>query len=277
LSPDFFHIDDQKHVSSMSARPPVLRPITQHQPPNSARQANGTDIYISRNQFTAIKNSRESLTTDDITNLKREKQNLIQERSLLKARLARYANFNRHPKPPGRNQHIANSLEQQVRTLEQLTAAKRAEIAQLIYSDRAAVISELQEESKMLHLELMRLRKSKQESEASLRDVTAQLKEACEKYSPAVLARQDKTIKNLEREIAAQRAKNDTIKEKVAQMKAEQEDSQYQEQNMKVHRQIDSLRSQIKQEQQEIAAIDQQMAQMKADHAAEMTRLQSDL
>jgi predicted RNase H-like nuclease (RuvC/YqgF family) len=129
----------------------------------------------------------------------------------------------------------------------------------------------------MLHLELMRLRKAKQESEASLRDVTAQLREACERYSPAVLARQDKTIKNLEREIAAQRAKNDTIKEKVAQMKAEQENAQYQEQNMKVHRKIDSLRSQIKQEQQEIAAIDQQMAQMKADHAAEMQRLQLEL
>jgi chromosome segregation ATPase len=261
----------------MSVKPELVRPVAQRHPPNSARMANGTDLYISRNQFTAIKNSRESLTTDDIMNLKREKQNLIQERSLLKARLQRYANFNRHPKPPGRNQQIANSLEQQVKTLEQLTAAKRAEIAQLIYSDRAAVISELQEESKMLHLELMRLRKSKQESEASLREVTAQLKEACEKYSPAVLARQDKTIKSLEKEIATQRAKNDTIKEKVAQMKAEQENSQYQEQNMKVHKQIDSLKAQIKQEQQEIAAIDQQMAQMKADHAAEMQRLQSEL
>jgi hypothetical protein len=254
-----------------------VRPVAQRHAPNSARIANGTDLYTARNQFTAIKNSRESLTTDDIINLKREKQNLIQERSLLKARLARYANFNRHPKPPGRNQQIANSLEQQVHTLEQLTAAKRAEIAQLIYSDRAAVISELQEESKMLHLELMRLRKEKQESEVTLKEVTAQLKDACEKYSPAVLSRQDKTIKTLEREIAAQRARNDGIKDKVAVMKAEQENTAYQEQNSRVHKQIDSLRAQIKQEQQEIAALDEQMAQMKADHAAEMQRLQSEL
>jgi hypothetical protein len=261
----------------MAAKPEVVRPFPQRHAPNSARIANGTDLYSARNQFTAIKNARESLTTDDIVNLKREKQNLIQERSLLKARLARYANFNRHPKPPGRNQQIANSLEQQVRTLEQLTAAKRAEIAQLIYSDRAAVISELQEESKMLHLEIMRLKKTKQEAEASLREVSTELKDAQEKYSPTVLSRQDKIIKQLEKEIAAQRGRNELIKEKVAQMRAEQAGMQHQEENSKVHQQIDSLKAQIRQEQQEIAALDQQMAQMKADHAAELQRLQSEL
>lgn len=262
----------------MSARPEVVRPFSGKNGASSARSHNDRDgLYTARNQFTAIKNSRESLTTDDIVNLKREKQNLLHERTILKAKLARYANFNRHSKAPGRNQQIANSLERQVRTLEQLTAAKRAEIAQLIYSDRAAVITELQEESKMLHLELMRLRKAKQDTEYDLNEISAQLEEACQKYSPAVLNKQHKVIKGLEKEIANQRSRNEKIREKVDQMRREQEENGYQDQNEKVQKTIEALKQKIKREQQEIAAIDKQMAQMKDEHAREMQELQSQL
>ena len=127
---------------SASARPELIRPFSHKNPPNSARAPEYRSMYAARNQFTAIKRSSENITTDDIVNLKREKQNLLQERTLLKAKLARFADINRHPKDAGRNQQIANSLERQVRTLEQLTASKRAEIAQLkgIQPKRAHVI-----------------------------------------------------------------------------------------------------------------------------------------
>jgi uncharacterized sporulation protein YeaH/YhbH (DUF444 family) len=259
----------------MTGRPEVVRPVTGRNPPHSARGQGDQGLYSARNQFAAIKNSREGLTTEDIVNLKREKQNLIQERSILKAKLARYANFNRHAKPPGRNQQIANSLERQVHTLEQLTAAKRAEIAQLIYSDRAAVVTELQEESKMLHLELMRLKRTKQDTENDLREISMQLQEAQRKYSPSVLNKQHKQIRALERQIAAQRARNEKIKEKVSQMKKEQEEQNYQEQNDKMQKEIESLKAKIRREHQEIAALDKQMEQMKENHAMEMQKLQS--
>jgi DNA repair exonuclease SbcCD ATPase subunit len=224
-----------------------------------------------------MKNSGESLTTDDILNLKREKQNLIRERTLLKVKLARYGSFNRHSKPPGRNQQIANSLEREVQKLEQLTAGKRAEIAQLIYSDRAALITELQEESKMLHLELMRLQKTKQETENELRVVSAQLEEASQRYSPAVLARQNSQVRGLEREIAAQRAKNEALKDKVAAMKAAQESDDGVEEAARNQQKIEHLKAQIRKEQQEIAAVDRQMEQIKGEHAAGMQQLQSQI
>ena len=259
----------------MSQRPEVFRPLGRRKTPNSARVRRDTEgLYSARSQFTAIKNSRESLTTDDIVNLKREKQNLLHERSILKAKLARYANFNRHSKAPGRNQQIANSLERQVKTLEQLTAAKRAEIAQLIYADRAAVITELQEESKMLHLELMRLRKAKKETEAELDEISHQLEDSCTRYSPEVLSRQHQTIKGLEKEIAQQRARNDKIREKVETMRQEREDKE-KGANSEIQKQIDDLKAKIRKEQQEIQAIDKQMEQMKEEHAREMQELQA--
>jgi chromosome segregation ATPase len=233
------------------------------------------EVHSARPQFGSGPKSRESLTTDDILNLKREKQNLIRERTLLKAKLVRYGSFSRHPKPAGRNRQIANSLEREVQNLEQLTAAKRAEIAQLIYSDRAALITELQEESKMLHLELMRLQKTKQETENELRVLSAQLDEDSQKYSPAVLARQDAQIRALEREVAAQRTKNNAITERIAAMKCEQESDQSIREAARTQQKIEQLKAQIRKEQQEIAAIDKQMEQMNVEHAAEMQQLQS--
>ena len=60
-------------------------------------------------------------------------------------------------------------------------------------------------------------------------------------------------------------------------MKKEQEENGYQDQNEKVQKTIDALKQKIKKEQQEIAAIDKQMAQMKEEHAREMQELQSQL
>jgi chromosome segregation ATPase len=242
--------------------------------PSSARTP-AHDPCSARSKFNAIKSTGGQLTTDDIINLKRERQNLIRERTLLKAKLARYASYNRHPKPPGRNQQIANSLQREVQKLEQLTAAKRAEIAQLIYSDRAAVVTELQEESKMLHLELIRLKKAKHDTEMQLRDVAAQLEDVSQKYSPAALARQQKAIKQLEREIAAQKARNMVAEEKVVKMQCEQEGDGQEAEAETAQAKIEELRALIRAEQQEIAAIDQQMATMREEHASEMQRLQS--
>jgi uncharacterized protein YnzC (UPF0291/DUF896 family) len=205
-------------------------------------------------------------------NLKREKQTLIRQRTLLTAKLARFASFNHHPKPPGRNQLIAHSLSTEVQTLEQLTAMKREEIARLIYSDRAALITELQEESKMLHLEVSRLTKVKQDTEVEVRELAARLEHVTQKCSAAAFARQQKQIKDLQRAIVIQREKNEEVLQAVAARQTEEEVS---EENEKRQQKIDQLRAQVEREQQEIAAIDEQIGRMREDHAKEMQRIRS--
>jgi small-conductance mechanosensitive channel len=229
------------------------------------------EMHSPRAQFAAIKNSTEALTPGNIVNLKREKQNLIRERTLLTAKLARYASFNRHAKPPGRNQQIAHCLAGEVEKLEQLTAMKREDIARLIYSDRAAVITELQEESKMLHLEVSRLTKLKQDTEVELRELSARLDEATQRCCPAAIARQQTQIKGLEKAVAAQRAKNEAMLQRISARQQEEPPGEPDKRQQK----IDQLRAQVKREQQEIASLDEQMARMKEEHAKEMQRIQS--
>jgi uncharacterized sporulation protein YeaH/YhbH (DUF444 family) len=228
---------------------------------------------LARIQFTAIKNAPDPVTRDDIVNLKREKQNLIREGVLLRAKLGRYAASNRHVKPPGRNQQIANSLEREVGKLTELAASKRAQIAKLVYSDRAATITELQEESKMLYLELLRLRRVAQEAKAGLRQISAQRQHAAEKCSPAAVARQEAQIRSLERDLAVQRSTNDAIREKIA----AQELDESEQESATTRQTIKRLREQVRKEQHEISALDREMARMRADHAAEMQQIRAQI
>ena len=97
---------------------------------------------------------------DEIAIMKREKQNLIQERCLLKAKIVRLNSKAKHPRQATQVSGIQlNSLEKEIRQVEQMTASKRSEIALIKLSDRAAIVDELQEECLMLHMELIRMRK----------------------------------------------------------------------------------------------------------------------
>ena len=232
-------------------------------------------MYAARNQMAAIKNSKDPVTIDEIISLKREKQNLTQERYLLKAKLARFNDASRRPNPPNRNQQIANSLEKQVKTLEQLISVKKAEIAELIGSDRAALVTELQEESKMLHLESQRLKKAKQDTELELKRLSMELEVACEKYSPQVLSKQGKEIKKVEKDIEQQKTRNDIVQKKIDDALKAQEEQKMQEQYDNNQKQIDSLKQKIRQEQNEINNLNKQMKEMQDNHTNEILEYQS--
>lgn len=256
------------------SKPEVVRPLSVRNPPNSSR---GNDMYSARNQLNAIRNSRDPITIDDIINLKREKQNLTQERYLLKAKLARFNEISRRPNTAKRDVQIANSLEKQVQTLENLTAAKRAEINDLIYSDRAAQVTELQEESKMLHLESLRLKRAKLDTEAEIKQLTAELESTCEKYSPQVLTRQHKQIKAVEKEIKLQNKKNEDIQKKIDEAKRYQEEQKLEEKKEELQKQINELKQKIRNEQDQIKKLDNEMSDLQTTHKNEMLEYQSKL
>jgi chromosome segregation ATPase len=253
----------------MTSRPKSSRRF----PPTSIPDS-PTDFYPS--QMKSAKLSREVLTPEDVMNLKREKQNLLHERTILKAKIARYASYHHHhSQPANKTDSILHSLEQEVRQLEQQTAAKRAEVAQLMASDEAAIVSELKEESKMLHLEMMRIRRERQAVERELQDVSAQLEAACQKYSPAEFEKQQKLIKKLEREMVDLRTKNAAAKELVARMKEDEEYRMEEEQEAK--EKVADLKAKIRREQQQIAEINQEMTQMRAEHLEVVERLRLQL
>ena len=139
---------------------------------------------------------------DEIGILKREKQNLIQEKSLLKAKITRLRN--KASKPPQKKKQniqnihgLLNNLEVEIKKITQLAASKRTEIETIKQSDRAAVITELQEECLILHQEIIRMKRTNAYMQKQTKDMRNDLMQKQADFSENVYNKQKKERKEL--------------------------------------------------------------------------------
>ena len=217
-------------------------------------------------------------SSEEVNILKREKHNLIQEKSLLKAKISRLIDITKHPNRYNPNQKSdQNSLEKEYKQVEQLSAYKRAEIASLNASDLAAIVNELQEECLMLHMELIRVKQEKGQTDQELRQVTKQLQEAKLQFHPDLEKKQKKIIHELERQITDQKMRNGKIKAKLDCKENELLDNKPDEATMIVQKTIQDLEQKIRNSQLEIERIDDEMKQLEEDKAQEISDLQHEL
>lgn len=189
------------------------------------------------------------LTTEDINDLKREKQYLLQERKLLNAKFQRFDDIIRHISDWKRNERIAIFLEQQVQELREQKEKDLNTLNKILYSDEVCAIEELQEETKMLYCEILRLKKDKQEMECNLRHIYTELGDTCQKYSTDILKQQQNIINNLKCSINFQERKNQKTQQK------ENNDDF----NVEVQNHIKSLKAKIEDGEKQIGQLKKKM------------------
>lgn len=217
-------------------------------------------------------------TAEEIGILKREKHNLIQEKSLLKAKIKRLIDITNRPDTyTSRSSADQNVIEKEYRQIEQMSAAKRSEISQLNASDLAAVINELQEECLMLHMELIRLVGEKKNTELELRAVTRQLHEAKIQFHPDLEKKQSRIIRDLERQITDQKLRNAKIRAKLDDRENELSETKQDEAVNIIQKNIDDLEARVKAAQAESKSLDDQMRQLEEDKRREINELQNEI
>lgn len=217
-------------------------------------------------------------TSEELRNLKREKQDLAQEKVLLKAKISRLIDITKHPYRYSPRQNTGqNSLEKEQKRLEQLSAYKRAEIASLKCSDLAAIVNELQEECLMLHMELIRVRQEKSKTDREFRQITRQLQEAEIQFNPDLERKQEKIIKELNNQIAEQTMRNKRIQAKLTERENRIYGNKQDEAALIVQRTIEDLEQKIRNEQDEIDRIDNEMRQLEEEKSQEISDLQREL
>lgn len=267
----------------MSARGELIRPFSSRQPYSSTRLLSDKEQRAEREQFELIKQAKDKISVEEIMELKREKQNLIQERNMLRAKITRFSdlakksnsNVTVNPRNRGksRNTMIANSLQRQIDSLTQQIAQRRSETQQLIISDKAVEITELQEEAKMLYMESMRLEREKKEVENEYREAQLTLEKINANYSSAVISEQAKQIKNLEKEISLQRQRNEILRTKISAIKEEQKDKAYIDATEKVKQKIEEVKKKIQMEREEMRKLDEETNLFKIAHKERMEKL----
>jgi hypothetical protein len=217
-------------------------------------------------------------SSEEVGILKREKHNLIQEKSLLKAKITRLIDITKHPNRYSARQNTdQNSLEREYRQVEQLSAYKRAEIASLNASDLAAIVNELQEECLMLHMELIRVKSEKNKTDQELKQVSKQLQEAKAQFHPDLERKQKRIIHELEKQISEQKIRNGKIKAKLEDKENEMLDNKQDEASLIIQKTIQDLEQKIRNEQDEIQRIEEEMKQMDEEKNKEINDLQQQL
>ena len=222
-------------------------------------------IDSSRSQRRDVNPSEPQITSNDIVILKKELNNLTQQKSLLKAKIQRLNDTLKNHRPKPANQKI-----------EQYNANRRAEIAAIMSSDLAAEISEQQQESILLYEEINRINKRRKEAEKELADVTEQLEIASQQYSEENLQIAQHKISMLEQEIANQEQRNERLRSQIEEAEAEMSKAEI-ESNENLSKQVEKLEQQIQKEKDEIASLDQEIEDTKTKNEEEIKELEQKL
>ena len=234
------------------------------------------NVESARVQRRDVDSSEPQITPNDIVILKKELNNLTQQKSLLKAKIQRLNDTLKNHRPKPANQQMTNSLQREMKKIEQYNANRRSEIASIMSSDLAAEISEQQQESILLYEELNRIIKRKKEAEKELNEVTEQLQIASQQYSEENLQIAQNKVSMLEQEIAKQEQRNERLRSQIEEAEAEKSKAEIEsDENLK--KQIDQLEQDIKMEESKVSDLDKEIEETKNKYEEELQQLQKKL
>lgn len=158
---------------------------------------------IARSQFVQLQKNRNLISSDEVINLKKQKQMLLKERSILIAKIARYESQPYQRTNDSQNKKIADSVDRDVKKLKHVIEEKRKDLEAVSHSDTAFSILETQEESKILHLELVRLKDEKERLQKALASSEKKLDALIEEYSPIKLLMMEKDLQEQKKKVTA--------------------------------------------------------------------------
>lgn len=183
--------------------------------------------YTQTNTLDAHMNSipnrqkQRQITKEDIDELKIEREKLLEEKSQLKAKIARLeVQSKRSVRTANANPQLLTQLDREYKTVEHLIMQQRAQINELLMSDNAAQRQELQEEAKIIYQERVRLQDLQLQQQITLNEAKKELNELLASDGPAVFEKQAKKIESLEEKLRKYEHANKKLAAKVKALKA---------------------------------------------------------
>ncbi|KAK8886265.1 hypothetical protein M9Y10_041726 [Tritrichomonas musculus] len=208
------------------------------------------------------------VTEEDIFSMKQELQALIREKNLLKNKIVALMDIEKNsqtnyvPNP----KVSKNSLSKEIKELENYNQKKRNEITSLLQSDSVAKITEMQEEIVIIYEELQRLTELKRQIDVKVKESCENLDQTIKTFSPETVARNQKTIIQLERDIAIQEERNRIAKENLEKNDSQPSDEQIEHAKFVMEFSIQILQKNIEDEENEINRLDSEIEIQQANN-----------
>ena len=166
-------------------------------------------------------NRQQPVTQQELHQLKNQRNDLVEEKKLLKSRIARLQAQTRRGKNVSTTPHLMNHLTREYKSLQSMITTQNAEITKLKRSDDAALLHELHEEIKIIWLERKRLQNVQLQQQLELDDSQKELDELVESDGPDTLKMQQKKIAKYERTLRKYKEVNARLAMKIKAMRAE--------------------------------------------------------
>jgi vacuolar-type H+-ATPase subunit I/STV1 len=161
-------------------------------------------------------NRKTPVTKEEVLELTRQKQLLLDEKRHLVARIARAEDQNKHGgRPVSTNQQLYSQRNKELRALERVIAEQQRTIAELNLSDEATLCRELEEDAKIVFQEHLRLQDLQTELQRKLAECEKRLDDLVETEGPKVIPKQCEVIKELEEKLGRYKRANRKLKKKL--------------------------------------------------------------
>ena len=217
------------------------------------------------------------VTKEDVNDLKIEKQQLIEERTQLKAKIVRLETQSKRSTRSGTsNQNLLTQLDKEYKSVEHLIMQQRAQINELLRSDNAAERQELQEEAKIIYQERLRLHDLQCQQQIELSEAKKELDELLSTNGPAVYEKQANKIKLLEDKLKKYEHANAKLAAKIKKLKQEKK-IQEETQSGQIGMRAEQLRAQIKEVEDKTAEIEEKIRTSKENHEEAMRRIRQSI
>ena len=231
------------------------------------------------NSSSSSVSSRRNITHDDINRLKIEKSQLVDEISTLKARIARLEMQTRRTKrTANENARFLTHTDFEYRSVEHLLIQQRAEINELLMSDKAAQTHELKESLKLIYEEQERLKDIQLEKQMEINDAKNEWEEILRTDGPDVYDQQSLILSELNEKLQKFKKANLKLEHKVAKMRDQREiETSLTDESEAPKKQSEKLRRLIREEEKAVKEMDEKIEASIQQHAQIMKQLHIEL
>lgn len=211
--------------------------------------------------------------TEEIDGLRRQRAELLEERNSLKVRIAKITHDSDHPLQTV-TPRVLSQLEREYQELKALVESQKQELQSLRMSDNAALRSELQEEIKVVYLEVVRLEQYQVQQQQELADLHREYEELSGQERPEVVEAQERKIKAYQEKLAKYEHANRKL---TAKIRAKQADVVFdtEEGREQIRMRSEEIRAEITKIQAETEEIQKTIEETIQKHRIEMRTLRA--
>lgn len=224
-------------------------------------------------------NRQQPVSKEELDQLKEKKNELLEEKKLLKTQIARLqvqTKRAKNGKPISTTSRLTTQLQKEYNALQVMINSQKNEIYNLLRCDQSAISFELQEEAKVVFLERNRLQEIQLQQQIELNNSQQELDDLVSTDGPDTYKKQQKKIAHYDNIIKRYKEVNSRYTKKIKIMRSERAMKETADQE-EIRQRSEELERQINEAKEARKAYEEKLKKSQDEHEVIMQQLREKL